>query len=118
MPEKIGDFSPSLARGGKAKLEVIDDRDEALEERAVGVFDRLFFLARGALLVILEIGLAAQGEIAKAIEIGLQTGGRIVVVVRRDLFRASGRTAGWHFRRPVRRRSVLEFFMSCELQSK
>ena len=48
--------------------------DKPLEERAVGVFDRLFFLARGAFLEILEVGLAAQGQIAKAIEIGLQAG--------------------------------------------
>ena len=69
-------------RGGKAELEVVNDRDEALEEGAVGVFDRLFLLAGGALLVVIEIGLAAQREIAETIEISLQAGGRIVVAVR------------------------------------
>ncbi len=109
-------------RGGKAELEVVDDRDQALEERAVGVFDRLLFLAGGALLEVIEIGLAAQGEIAKTIEIGLQAGGRIVVVVSGDpasgatplglrAGRASSVTGIW-------RRSDLEFFMSFELRSK
>ena len=56
----------------EAELEVIDDGDEPLEERAVGVLDRFLFLARGAFLVILEVGLAAQRQIAKAVEIGLQ----------------------------------------------
>ena len=73
MPEKIGDFSPSprAAERPSSKLSTIGN--QPLEERAVGVFDRLLFLARSALLVILEIGLAAQGQIAKPIEIRLQT---------------------------------------------
>ena len=54
-----------------SKLSTIGN--EPLEQRAVGVLDRVLFLARGAFFVILEIGLAAQREIAKAIEIGLQT---------------------------------------------
>ncbi len=74
-------------RGGKAEFEVVNDRDEALEEGAVGVFDRLFLLAGGALLVVIEIGLTAQREVAETIEISLQAGGRIVVAVRAIRFR-------------------------------
>ena len=34
------------AGGGKAKLKIIDNRDESLEQRTVGVLDRFFFFAR------------------------------------------------------------------------
>jgi hypothetical protein len=85
-----GLYSFSL-RSGKTKLEIIDNRDEALEERAVGVFDRVFFLARGPLLEVIEIGLAAQSEITEAIEIGLQADKGIIAIV---LSRLLGRDYG------------------------
>src|ERR1700732_1700380 len=66
------------ARGGKAKLKIIDNCDEPLEQRSVGVLDRFFLFACVTLFVILEVGLAAQRQVAKAIKIGLQTGHRIL----------------------------------------
>ena len=92
MPEKIGDFSPSARAAERPSSKLSTIAKQPLEQRAVGVLDRLFFLARGALLVILEIGLAAQGEIAKAIEIRLQTCRRIVVC-RCDVSASSDSTA-------------------------
>src|SRR5205807_3535619 len=73
------------ARGLEPELEVIDDRDQLFEERAVGVFDRLVLLAGGAFFVILEVGLAAQSEIAKTIEIRLQI--VVFVFLRGNLLR-------------------------------
>ena len=80
MPEKIGDFSPSPRAAARPSSKLSTIGNEPLEQRAVGVFDRVLFLARSALLVIFEIGLAAQCQIAKTVEIGLQTGHRIVAV--------------------------------------
>ena len=72
MPERIGESAAFAPRGGEAELEVVEDRDEALEEGGVGVFDRVVLVARGAFAEVVEIGLAAQREVAEAVEIGLQ----------------------------------------------
>ncbi len=62
----------------ETKLKIVHNRHQPLEQRAVGVFDRLFFFARRALFVILEVGLASQREVAKPIEVGLQASRRIL----------------------------------------
>ena len=66
------------ARGFQTELEVIDDGDQFLEQRAVGVFDRFLFFAGSALFVILEVGLASEREIAEPIEVRLQTVGIVL----------------------------------------
>ena len=93
---KIGEFSPSLFAAARPSSKLSTIGNQALEERAVGVLDRVLFFAGGAFFVSFEVGLAAQGEIAKTVEIGLQAGGRIVVasdalVVRRRTRASSAR---------------------------
>src|SRR5207244_4354159 len=77
------------------ELEIIHNRDEPLEQILVCVLDRVVFLSRAPLLVILKVGLAAHGEVAKPIEIGLQTShwifGLGLVNRRRDRGRRFGR---------------------------
>ena len=72
MPARIGEFGGTGARGGQAEFEVVEDRDEALEEGGVGILHRVLLFARGAFAEILEIRLAAQREVAEALEVGLQ----------------------------------------------
>ena len=79
MPGKDRRLLAFAARGGKTELEIIDDGKQPLEQRTVGVFDRVFFLSRSALLVIFEIGLAAQREIAKRSRSACKLAHRIVV---------------------------------------
>src|SRR6266404_235874 len=55
----------------QAELEMIDNRDQALEEILVGVFDRIFFFSRATLFVFFKVGLTAHGQIAEPVEIGL-----------------------------------------------
>ena len=69
----------------------IDEPAGFVEEGAVGVFDGVFLLARGPLLEVIEIGLAAQSEITEAIEIGLQADKGIIAIV---LGRLLGRDYG------------------------
>src|SRR6266571_1411537 len=66
-----------LAHGVQTKLEVIDDGDESLEERAVRVFDGFLLLTSAPLFVILEIGLTPERQIAEPVKVGLQTGHRV-----------------------------------------
>src|SRR4051812_48992247 len=65
-------FAFSLC-GRETELEVVDDRDQALKQRAVRVLDRFLFFALTTLFVIFEVGLTAQREIAEAVEVSLET---------------------------------------------
>ena len=47
-------------RGFETKLKIVHNRHQPLKQRTVRVLDCLFFFASSALLVILEIGLAAE----------------------------------------------------------
>jgi len=60
------------ARGGKAKLKIIDNRDESLEQRMLAYLIASSFSARATFFVILEVGLVRSARSRKAIKIGLQ----------------------------------------------
>jgi hypothetical protein len=55
----------------QAELEMIDNRDQSLEEILVGVFDRVFFFSGATLFVIFKVGLTAHGKVAEPVQIGL-----------------------------------------------
>src|SRR5436305_15003132 len=68
-----------LPSGGQSELEIIDNRDQAFEQRTIGILNPFIALAGGALFVILKVSLSSQCQIAKAIKIALQTRNQILL---------------------------------------
>ena len=62
-------------RGLQAQLEVVQDGKQLFQEAGIRVSGRLFFVADGALAVVVEFGLGAKSEVLEPGRLGLKIRG-------------------------------------------